>query len=46
MKRQIANVLMLFGFALALAGCDKCGNFGEIRYPKLPDACRGGAPTR
>lgn len=45
MKRRLATVLTLFGLALTLAGCDKCGGFQEIRYPTLPHACKGG-PSR
>ncbi len=46
MTSRIATLLTLFGLALALSACDKCGGFEEIRYPSLPHACRGDAPAK
>ncbi len=40
MKIRPAIVLTLFGLALALSACDKCGGFEEIRIPGRPHACR------
>ncbi len=40
MKIRSAMVLTLFGLALALSACDKCGDFEGIRVPGQPHACR------
>jgi hypothetical protein len=40
MIRKIAIVTALFGLALTLAACDKCGGFEEIRVPGVPHACK------
>ncbi len=40
MKSRMTVILTLLGLSLALAACDKCGNFEGIRVPGQPHACK------
>jgi hypothetical protein len=43
MNSRLALVAALFGLALALSACDKCGGFQQIRIPGQPNACHDDA---
>ncbi len=41
MRRRICLILALILGSLALAGCDKCGDWQKFNVPSLPKSCHG-----
>jgi hypothetical protein len=40
--RRIASLILLLVFGLALAGCDKCGDWLWESRSAAPQSCKGG----
>lgn len=44
--RAAAPVVALVVLCLALAGCDRCGNWIQVNTPKVPGTCAGQSQPR
>ena len=43
MKRKLLRFATALTLLAGLAGCDKCGDFQQLRFPGQPKTCSGDA---